>query len=104
MVLRYNRVMKKIFLGLTCILLAGCMQNSQRDSSVALNETVHQLASTSEVRSLDTEWNEYINHSLGISIKFPKQVREDSSNNTDRNNPFVPIKVTANGKIITFSC
>lgn len=70
-------------------------------SSSAPEEVIaHQLSTTSEVRSLDSEWSEYLNHALGASIKFPKRVLANPYGFTDVT---VPVKVIENGEIVTFS-
>lgn len=58
---------------------------------------------STEVRSVDAEWNEYINHALGISIKFPKRVLEDGPYIRGGQNPTVPIRLVESGEVITFS-
>ncbi len=92
--------MKKLLQFVSLVLFAGCAPGQQIATPVPEEVVVHQLSATSEVRSVDTDLNEYLNHALGVSIKFPKRILE---------NPYgvsattVPVKIIENGEVITFS-
>lgn len=108
--------MKMILASLALVFLAGCTQGSpsgvarssvssaSQISSAAMDTGSHQLAATSEVRATDQEWNEYINHDLGIAIPFPKQVLEATMYDPNsETHPTVPVRVIEDGEVITFS-
>lgn len=96
--------MKKFLSLLAVVLFTGCTQTSENvvhDDSSSSSFSVSSYAT--EVRSIDDEWNEYMNHSLGFSIAFPKRVLEDTLYDPNSDNPSVPVEVIENGEIITFS-
>ena len=90
-------VMKKFCVLLFCLSLTACNQHEGKKGMD------HELSSTSEVRSVDSEYNEYINHALGVSIKVPKAVLADGPYLQDQANPAVPVRIIEQGEIITFS-
>jgi hypothetical protein len=94
-----------IFL-LFLFLLPGCAsQQSQKESSVGSSTQdliSNQIAPTSEIKSIDSEWNEYENHVLGIAIKYPKKALEGSLYDPSGNKS-VPIDIIEKGEVIIFS-
>ena len=107
--------MKKIsILFLSILLLTGCSKQeavkneapavtSSSATSVRDEVFLDQLPSTSEVRSVDDEYNEYINHALGFSVKIPKRVLAAGHYLQDQDNPTVPIRMVESGEVLTFS-
>ena len=112
----YDAGMKKIVFLLPSIsLLVGCGEAShptlhpvsapqaQATSTMitAPTSTIEKISDISDVRSMNSEWNEYTNHSLGISIQFPKEIYSEDWSSSDGS--IYPLRVIENGEIITFS-
>lgn len=106
---KYIYVPSRLILVLLFVFLAGCVSNKQLESSgqplvkTPEDAVIHKLSPTSEIRPIDAEWSEYINHDLGIFIKFPKKVLIEGPYGQGGENPTVPLRVIENGEVITFS-
>jgi hypothetical protein len=108
----YDEHMKKILLALPFItLLSGCgattrplpKPQTQTTSAPATapTSTIEKISDHSDVRSIDSEWNEYTNHDLGISIQFPKKIYSEDWSFSD--GMIYPLHVIENGEVLTFS-
>ncbi len=80
-------------------LLTGCTSDS---SPITLSQpdkdlASHKIAATSEVKSIDSDWNQYENHMLGVSIKFPQKAVEE------RSGKITAVSIIENGEVVTFS-
>ncbi len=103
--------MKKALLLLPLVLIACSGKqapslSTQKESPAATlpaEVIVNTSADLPEVRPVDDEWSEYINHLLGISVRFPKIVLEDMAYKADAENPTVEVHVIQQGEVVTFA-
>lgn len=99
--------MKRFISVCSLLVLTSCAVNSQQigvttSPSAVLNTNLYQLASYSEVKSFNDEWNEYVNHQLNIVIKFPKYVVDEPVYDPTIKRPLQSMHVVENGEIISF--
>lgn len=98
--------MKSILIAASLIGITACAPLASRpaDTLPPPPDTIsHRLAPASKVIPIDNEWSEYINVDLGISIRFPRQVLQDSPFIRDTENPIVPVYVVEQGEVVTFA-